>query len=158
MGQADLGQAVLGLGQADFDQGRIYAPDIVRRVYTAARSGHLTGANVLVIGDDDAFGLCAALSGLPEIVTVLEADARIIEFAKIANGNYGTRVAPKVYDIRDGLAESDKGMRCHFKKKRKEKKKCIFLYIFFSLLTHIDILNNRLTIYIFLPPPCVCVS
>jgi hypothetical protein len=71
-----------------------------------AQRGDLSGKRLIVLGDDDLVGLAAALSGLPQRVSVLEIDDELVGFIEEAKGRWGLKMLDVwVHDLREPLAE-----------------------------------------------------
>ncbi|MGC8778110.1 MAG: bis-aminopropyl spermidine synthase family protein, partial [Candidatus Caldatribacteriaceae bacterium] len=68
------------LPDLDFDQGFMTKEDIFARISFLYERGDLEGQKILIVGDDDLFSLALAATSLPESITVLEIDPRLVEF------------------------------------------------------------------------------
>ncbi len=88
------------LPTAEYDQGYIREEDLMRRVAFIYERGDLEGANVMVIGDDDLISIAMALTGLPERITVLEIDDRLIDFINDVAKREGLNITAHKFDIR----------------------------------------------------------
>lgn len=92
--------------RSDYDQAYITPESTVARVALMARRGDLTGRRLIVLGDDDLVSLAAALSGLPQRVSVLEIDDELVGFIEETKGRWGLEMLDVwVHDLREPLAE-----------------------------------------------------
>lgn len=90
-----------------FDQGYVASRDAVGRVIFMYRRADLEGRRLLFLGDDDLTSLAAALTGLPREVTVLEIDARLVEFLNTTATREGwSNYHAQVYDVQEALPPS----------------------------------------------------
>ncbi len=67
---------------AEYDQGLMHPVYLAKKAAFMYERGDLEGEDILVLGDDDLFSLYAALTELPEKITVIELDERITDFIK----------------------------------------------------------------------------
>lgn len=96
----------------EYDQGYLTLESTIARIAFANYKGDITNKKIIVLGDDDLLSLALGLSGLPEKVTVLEIDERIVEFVEKASEERGLNVEVKRHDLRyplpnDLLSEYD---------------------------------------------------
>lgn len=89
----------------ELDQAYLTPSSTMARVTFMADRGDLQGKRLLVLGDDDLVGLCAALTGLPAVVTVLEIDQRLVDFINQASEEYDLAVDVRCCDLRESLPE-----------------------------------------------------
>ncbi|MDK2897301.1 MAG: N4-bis(aminopropyl)spermidine synthase [Candidatus Atribacteria bacterium] len=68
------------LPNPNFDQGFMSVEDVFARVAFMYQRGDLEWQKILILGDDDLFSLALAATGLPEEITVLEVDRRLVQF------------------------------------------------------------------------------
>jgi len=87
----------------EFDQGYLTPESTIARVAFADRKGDLRGKKVIVLGDDDLLSLALGLSGLPEQITVLEIDERLVRFIEKASKEKGLKVEVRRHDLRHPL-------------------------------------------------------
>ncbi len=88
-----------------FDQGYVTPENTFARVALADSRGDLRGKKVIVLGDDDLMSIALALSGLPEKVTILEIDERLVNFIKEVSDKYNLGIDARVHDLRQPLPE-----------------------------------------------------
>ena len=88
-----------------FDQGYVTPENTFARVALADSRGDLRGKKVVVLGDDDLMSIALALSGLPEKVTILEIDERLVNFIKEVSDEYNLGIDARVHDLRQPLPE-----------------------------------------------------
>lgn len=86
-----------------YDQGPIWPELTVERVKTIFNCGDLEGSNLLILGDDDLVGIAAAMTGLPNRVTVLEIDPRLVEFISQTSSAYNLNLEVRLYDAQKEL-------------------------------------------------------
>ncbi|GCC10568.1 hypothetical protein IPdc08_00598 [archaeon] len=67
---------------AEYDQGLMHPVYLAKKAAFMYERGDIEGEEIIVLGDDDLFSLYAALTGLPEKITVIELDDRITGFIK----------------------------------------------------------------------------
>ncbi|MEN3186973.1 MAG: bis-aminopropyl spermidine synthase family protein [Atribacterota bacterium] len=89
------------LPNLDFDQGFMTKEDIFARVSFLYERGDLEGQKILIVGDDDLFSLALAATNLPESITVLEIDPRLVEFIRNRTQEHGFRVEVYPYNVAD---------------------------------------------------------
>jgi predicted methyltransferase len=65
---------------ANLDQGAMTPESLFQRIALMIQQGDVAGKEIVVLGDDDLATVALALTGLPELVTVLEIDPRICEY------------------------------------------------------------------------------
>lgn len=82
------------LPNLDFDQGFMTEEDVFARVAFLYERGDLEGQDILILGDDDLLSLALASTRLPNSITVLEVDERIVQFIaqRSQEHNLGIRV------------------------------------------------------------------
>ena len=91
---------------SQFDQGPVDLETLIARLMTMYYRGDLENRRLLVLGDDDLTGLAAALTGLPEKITVLEVDKRIVDFTlKTAHQESLQGLEAVCYDAREPLPD-----------------------------------------------------
>ena len=88
-----------------FDQGYVTPENSFARVALADDRGDLRGKKVCVLGDDDLMSIALALTGLPEKVTILEIDERLINFIKEVSDKYDLNIDARVHDLIEPLPE-----------------------------------------------------
>lgn len=88
---------------ATYDQGPIGPELTVKRIRTFFDCGDLEAADLLVLGDDDLVGIAAAMTGLPNRVTVLEIDPRLVEFIAKISSDYDLNLEVRLYDAQREL-------------------------------------------------------
>lgn len=91
-----------------YTQASMLEEEVVRRVEFMYERGDLQG-RILVIGDDDLFGIAASLTSLPEEVVVAEIDERLVGFINSVARREGWRLRALTYDVRDPLPEELEG-------------------------------------------------
>ena len=89
------------LPDLDFDQGFMTKEDIFARVSFLYERGDLEGQKILIVGDDDLFSLALSATGLPESVTVLEIDPRLLAFIRKRSEEHGFRIEVHQYNVAD---------------------------------------------------------
>lgn len=89
------------LPNLDFDQGFMTKEDIFARISFLYERGDLEGQKILIVGDDDLFSLALAATGLPESITVLEIDPRLVEFIENRTKEHGFRIEVSHYNVAD---------------------------------------------------------
>lgn len=89
------------LPNLDFDQGFMTREDIFARVSFLYERGDLERQKILILGDDDLFSLALAATGLPESITVLEIDPRLVEFIRKRSQENGFRIEVYQYNVAD---------------------------------------------------------
>ncbi len=90
----------------EFDQGHVTEETTIARVAQMWRHGDLAGKDVLVVGDDDLVSVAAALTGLPQRVTVLDVDPRITSFIGKVAKRESLRIEILSHDLRAPLPPS----------------------------------------------------
>ncbi len=93
------------LPTADYDQGYIREEDLMQRVAFIYERGDVEGANVMVIGDDDLISIALALTEMPERITVLEIDDRLIEFINHVAKERNLPIDAHKFDVRHDVPE-----------------------------------------------------
>jgi hypothetical protein len=86
----------------EFDQGFVSEETTIARVAFMHRWGDVRGKSMMLIGDDDLLSIALWLTGMPERITVLEIDERLISFIKDTTGK---NVEVMVYDVRRPLPQ-----------------------------------------------------
>jgi len=89
----------------EFDQGYITPENTFARVALCDSRGDLRGKRIAVLGDDDLMSIALALTGLPEKVTILEIDERLINFIKDVSQKYNLDIDARLHDLREPLPE-----------------------------------------------------
>jgi len=88
----------------EYDQGYVEEEVTVMRTVYLYQRGDLEGKRIVLIGDDDLTGIALSLTGMPESVTVLEADERIVDYTnKIARKLNLNNLKAYIYDVRKPL-------------------------------------------------------
>lgn len=94
---------------AGYDQGPVDAETLTARLMIMYDRGDLEGRNIFILGDDDLTGIAAALTGLPNHVTVVEVDERLVNFIKACAESEGlTNITVHTYDARQSLSNKFK--------------------------------------------------
>jgi len=89
---------------AEYDQGPVDLETVIARVMFMYEKGDLQGQKIFILGDDDLTGIAAALTGMPELVTVVEVDGRLVEFIRdFASQEKLTNLQVLNYDVRSQL-------------------------------------------------------
>jgi len=92
-----------------FDQGPVDAETVTARLMIMYDRGDLENKDIFILGDDDLTGLAAAFSGLPNQVTVVEVDERLVDFIKSRAEAEGlTNLFVHTYDVRQPLSDTYK--------------------------------------------------
>lgn len=86
----------------EYDQGYISADGVLRRVAFMAERGDLYG-KIFVAGDDDLFSIAASLTGMPEKISVVEIDERIVEYINKMADRYGLNVEAEIHDLQKDI-------------------------------------------------------
>lgn len=90
-----------------FDQAYVTPGTTFARIALADSHGDIRGKDILVLGDDDLMGLGLAFTQLPNSVTVIEIDERIIDFQKEESSRAGVKMLKVIrHDLRKPLPES----------------------------------------------------
>ncbi len=87
-----------------YDQGFISVDGVMKRVEFLYERGDLR-SKIFVVGDDDLFSLAAALTGVPEKITVVEIDERLVKFINSKAEEYSLPVEARVYDVQKAFPE-----------------------------------------------------
>lgn len=82
-----------------YDQAYVTEETAIARIALMADRGDLHGKDVIILGDDDLTSIAAALSGLPNHITVLEVDERIVNFINDIALKYNLDVRARLYDL-----------------------------------------------------------
>lgn len=90
---------------AEFDQGYICEEDLMQRIEFIYERGDVEGTKIAVIGDDDLISIALSLTGLPEKITVLEIDDRVIDFINKTAKERNLPVKAHKFDIRHDVPE-----------------------------------------------------
>ena len=90
---------------AEYDQGYIREEDLMQRIAFIYERGDVEGANIMVIGDDDLISIALALTGMPEKITVLEIDERLINFINKVAMNLNLNISAQKFDVRHDVPE-----------------------------------------------------
>jgi hypothetical protein len=85
-----------------YDQGFMSPEDVIRRLEFIYERGDLP-SHIFIIGDDDLFSIAAGLTGIPEKITVLEIDERIVDFINKRADELGLNIEAYVYDVQRDL-------------------------------------------------------
>ncbi len=84
----------------EYDQGYLTAKSVIERIAFADGKGDIRGRKVIVLGDDDLLSIALGLSGLPEGITVLEVDERLVEFIERTGKKRGLKIEVRKHDLR----------------------------------------------------------
>lgn len=95
--------------EARYDQGFIDPQGVMRRVAFMYERGDLLGSRIFVVGDDDLLSLAAALTGLPQAITVIDIDERLIRFIQKWAEKEGLPVEARVMDVQYALPDDLRG-------------------------------------------------
>lgn len=68
------------LPEEEYDQGFMREEDTLKRAVFMYERGDVEGKNIFILGDDDLLSLAIGLMKLSNLVTVVEADRRIVDF------------------------------------------------------------------------------
>ena len=93
----------------EFDQGYIREEDLMQRIEFIYERGDVEGAKIAVIGDDDLISVALGLTGLPEKITVLEIDNRLINFINKVAKDKDLPVKAHKFDVRHDVPEQFRG-------------------------------------------------
>lgn len=88
-----------------YDQGFLGSEDVLRRVEFMFERGDLLGSSIFVVGDDDLFSIASTLTGLPERVSVIDIDERLINFINSVAEEHSLPVDAEVCDAQEELPE-----------------------------------------------------
>ena len=94
---------------ADYDQGYIREEDLMQRVAFIYERGDVEGSRIAVIGDDDLISIALALTGMPESITVLEIDDRLINFINKVAEERNLPISAHKFDVRHDVPEAFRG-------------------------------------------------
>ncbi len=86
-----------------FDQGYIDPEGVVRRLAFIHERGDLNGTRIFIVGDDDLLSIAAALTGLPEHITVVDIDQRIVDFINRVAREHHLPIEAAVYDVQQAF-------------------------------------------------------
>ncbi len=89
----------------EYDQGYVTPENTFARVALCDSRGDLRGKKIAVLGDDDLMSIALALTGLPEKVTILEIDERLIDFIKRVSEDYNLKIDARLHDLREPLPD-----------------------------------------------------
>ncbi|MBE8540088.1 bis-aminopropyl spermidine synthase family protein [Geoglobus acetivorans] len=92
-----------------FDQGFISPEGVIRRVEFIYERGDLLRSRIFVVGDDDLLSIAAALTGMPEKISVIDADERLIDFINRTAEEYGLCVEAETCDVQNELPDKFRG-------------------------------------------------
>ncbi len=87
-----------------YDQGFISVEGVMRRVEFLYERGDLA-SKIFIVGDDDLFSIASSLTGLPEKVTVVEIDERLVNFINSVAEEYSLPVEARVYDVQQAFPD-----------------------------------------------------
>ena len=91
-----------------YDQGYIAPQDVMRRVAFMYERGDVEGTRIMIIGDDDLCSLALASTEMPEKITVMEIDERLVNYINKMAEKYEFNVEARIYDARRELPEEHK--------------------------------------------------
>ena len=86
-----------------YDQGYIAPEDVMRRVAYMYERGDVEGVRIMIIGDDDLCSLALASTEMPERITVMEIDERLVNYINKMAQKYGFNVDAHIFDARKDL-------------------------------------------------------
>ncbi|MBN3037398.1 MAG: bis-aminopropyl spermidine synthase family protein [Candidatus Diapherotrites archaeon] len=89
-----------------FHQEKINEEAVAAKVAFIDQRGDLEGTDILVIGDDDFLGVALALTDLPNSVTVIDIDQRVVDATNRLAGENGLRLKAMHYDVQEPLPPS----------------------------------------------------
>jgi len=87
----------------EYDQGYLTVDSAIARIAFADRKGDIRGKRIVVLGDDDLLSIALGLSRLPQEVTVLEVDERLVDFISKTSREKGLSVKVIRHDLRHPL-------------------------------------------------------
>jgi len=87
----------------EYNQGLIHPRDLALKSTLMYQRGDLEGRSILLIGDDDLFGIFLALLGLSRSITVLEVDERFIRYIDQKAKRHRLSITAKQYDVNSTL-------------------------------------------------------
>ncbi len=88
----------------EYDQGYISPEGVLRRVSFMVERGDLYG-KIFVAGDDDLFSIAASLTGLPEKISVVEIDERLVDYINKVADRYGLNVEAEIHDLQKDIGK-----------------------------------------------------
>ncbi len=92
-----------------FDQGYVTPSSTYSRFLIAYERGDVEGKDVFILGDDDLMSIVLGLSGLPNSITVVEIDERLLEFIDATARKEGFEVRLEQMDLRKALSPEHHG-------------------------------------------------
>ncbi len=95
--------------EARYDQGFINPQGVMRRVAFMYERGDLLKSRIFVVGDDDLLSIAAALTGLPEAITVIDIDERLIRFIQEWARRENLPIEARVVDVQHALPQDLQG-------------------------------------------------
>ncbi|MBC7327270.1 bis-aminopropyl spermidine synthase family protein [bacterium] len=87
----------------EYDQGYLTIDSTIARVAFADGKGDIRKRRIIILGDDDLLSLALGLSRLPEKITVLEIDQRLIEFIERVAKERKLNIEVLKHDLRNPL-------------------------------------------------------
>lgn len=91
---------------AEFDQGYVEPENTVARVAYLYMRGDLEKRRLFILGDDDLTSIAAALTGMPEGITVAEIDERLVDYINnLAKEKGWSNLRAVKYDVRMPLPD-----------------------------------------------------
>ena len=94
----------------EFDQLPLMTKSIFYQLNFMLNKGDVFNKKIVCIGDDDLFGLCLALTGLPKSILIVDIDKRIIEYEVKSSKKLKVRVRALEHDLRKPIPK-------HFQKR-----------------------------------------
>ncbi len=87
----------------EYNQGLIHPRDLALKSAFMFQRGDLEGRSILLIGDDDLFGILLAVLGLSRSITVLEVDERLTQYIDQKVKRHRLSITAKQYDVHSAL-------------------------------------------------------
>jgi hypothetical protein len=93
---------------AKYDQLLITTGSVLSKLNFVLKNGDILNRKIVCIGDDDMFGICLALTGLPREVLVVDIDERIVNYETEVSKNLKVKINGLLHDLREPIPKKFK--------------------------------------------------